>query len=124
LLSCVTAFAIRRFYRGFGVNKDEKEAYLWQKRAAERGHAASQYYVCMTFLRGLDGEKQRDSEAAVWAEKSALQGCACGQYCLGFLLQNGRGVARDEKKYVCFRRVVMLYVLSFCCFSFSHMFFI
>ena len=48
-----------------GVTKDETEAAAWFKRAAEQGHADSQFALAVAYLNGT-GVDQNPTAAARW----------------------------------------------------------
>lgn len=80
-----------RFARGEGVPKDEVEASIWFRKAAEQGFAEAQYNLALCYANGL-GMKQNQALAADWFLKAAIQGHANAQYELGFCYLCGEGV--------------------------------
>lgn len=62
---------------------------------AERGDAAAQYWLGVSYANGRD--VTRDHEAAVvWFRRAAEQGYAAAQYNLGVSYETGRGVPQDD----------------------------
>ncbi len=60
------------YTNGIGVEKDEKEAAKWYKKAAEQGNEVAQYYWGVCCYNGT-GVKQDKEEARKWFQKSADQ---------------------------------------------------
>jgi hypothetical protein len=87
------------YYNGFGVNKDPAEAAKWWQKAAEQGHADSQFNLGLAYGNGL-GVKQDPTEAVKWFLKAAEQGIPPAQYALGVMYGNGFGVKRDSTEAV------------------------
>ena len=65
------------------------------RKAAEQGHAASQYQLGTLYQEGR-GVRQDFLVAVSWYQKAAEQGHAASQYQLGSLYQEGRGVRQDK----------------------------
>ena len=61
------------YSNGLGVDKDDKEAAAWYRKAAEQGHALGQYNLglCYEYGRGVSPSR---SEAIMWYRKAAEQG--------------------------------------------------
>ena len=72
--------------KGIGIEKDEKEAEKWMKKAADAGNAVAQAVYATRWLL-----KDNAEEAAEYLEKSAEQGCVNGQLALAahYLLKDG-----------------------------------
>ena len=77
-----------------GVGKDFEEAAAWFRRAAEQGHAISQYNLGVMNKNGF-GVAQDVAEAAQWMRRAARQGNAGAQYILGAMYSTGQGVDED-----------------------------
>jgi hypothetical protein len=80
---------------------DEKraEAYKWYLRAAENGHAVSQFNLGNIYYTGR-GVKQDYAQAADWYELAAEQGVARAQDNLGLMYFHGRGREVDPEEAV------------------------
>ena len=65
--------AARMYGNGWGVAKDEKEAYLWASKGALKDDAASQAVIGYMYLYGLGGLEKNEMEAIKWYKKSANQ---------------------------------------------------
>lgn len=76
---------------------DMPRAYQAFLKAAEEGHASSQFNVAVMFERGI-GVGKDESKALAWYEKAASQGNADAQFNLGVLYENGRGTKVDFEK--------------------------
>jgi len=89
-------FRLGRAYRqGTGVPVDDRKAVELFSAAAERGHAAAQYYLGLTYAEGRGVPEELDV-AVHWFEQAARQNLVEGQFylCLSYAL--GRGVSRDR----------------------------
>jgi TPR repeat protein len=62
---------------------------------AEKGDAIAQYKLGSSYLSGSGGVQQDYAEAANWFKLAAVQGLAAAQFDLGYLYQEGKGVAKD-----------------------------
>jgi len=61
----------------------------WYRRSAERGYAAAQYFLGISYAKGRSVTQDHD-EAAWWYRKAAEQGFAAAQYELGFWSEHSR----------------------------------
>ncbi|MGQ0595041.1 MAG: serine/threonine-protein kinase [Gammaproteobacteria bacterium] len=89
-------FRLGYAYRhGTGVPVDDRKALELFSAAAERGHAAAQYYLGLMYAEGR-GVPEELEVAVHWFEQAARQNLVEGQFylCLSYAL--GRGVARDH----------------------------
>ena len=78
------------YEKGLGVSKDYKEAVEWYQKAAEQGHARARSH-------------QSNLESVLKFEECrsrAQQGNVKAQNNLGWMYENGRGVAQDYKEAV------------------------
>ncbi len=83
------------FYaRGWGVAKDEVEAFKWYRKAAEQGHANAQNGLGICYFNG-EGVAKDMVEGAKWYRKAADQGRTDAQINLGVCYWFGEGVAKD-----------------------------
>ena len=58
---------------GWGVTTNEKEAFAWYMRGAEKGNSKSQYMVGECYANGW-GVNANKENAKEWYEKAAMQG--------------------------------------------------
>jgi len=83
------------YHRGWSVEKSAKEAVLWYRSAALRGHPTAQNNLGQLYAKG-EGVAQNYSEAEKWYLIAAEQGHARAQYNLAMLYVNGnQGVDQD-----------------------------
>jgi len=87
------------YENGQGVKQDHAEAVRWYRKAAEQGHAVSQYNLGVMYANG-QGVKQDHAEAVRWYRKAAEQGHTGGQCNLGGMYENGQGVKQDHAEAV------------------------
>lgn len=80
-----------------GVERNYEEAAKWHLRAAESGHAESQYYMGFAFEKAV-GVKQDNPKAMTWYEYAAEQGHPLAQGSLGLMYESGAGGAADDTK--------------------------
>ena len=96
--SVVDPFALTRigdrYRKGLGVARDDAEAGVWYRRAAQQGHAAAQNNLATLYETG-QGVARDAAEAARWFRLAAVQGEPHAQHSLGVLYRDGRGVGRD-----------------------------
>ena len=83
-----------RYRKGLGVARDDAEAAVWYRRAAQLGHAAAQNNLATLYETG-QGVAQDAAEAARWFRLAAMQGEPHAQHSLGILYRDGHGVGRD-----------------------------
>ena len=81
------------YYKGEGVEKDDKKAFKWFTKSAEQGNANAQYN-----LGSMHGLEMDYKKAVEWYTKSAEQGNANAQFNLGFMYSKGLGVEKDHEK--------------------------
>ena len=79
---------------GHGVLKDDTQAALWWRKAAEQGLADAQYNLGRSYYNG-QGVPQDYKQAAFWFRKAAEQNLADAQDALGVLYCNGEGLPHD-----------------------------
>lgn len=78
-----------------------EERFMWLKKAAENGHAESQYELGRIYHQGSDylygkGASQNREEALKWYRKSAEQGFGEAQWEVGIYYQIGYGVVKED----------------------------
>lgn len=73
---------------GYGIKKDEKLAFEYYKKSAEKGFTFAEYSLGQAFLQGR-GVKLNDAEAIYWLSKAAEKGEYMSQYVLGSLYYEG-----------------------------------
>lgn len=85
-----------RLLKGLGgVPRDEAEAIVWYRKAAEQGHAAAQHALAGTYETGRLVAKD-DAQAMGWFRKAAEQGHESSLLALALAYEYGRGVAKDD----------------------------
>jgi hypothetical protein len=70
------------------------QAVFWYTKAAEQGHAASQYKLAEMYRHG-EGVARDDARAAHWFLQAAEQGLKEAQLYIGLMYYYGTGLARD-----------------------------
>lgn len=80
---------------GNGLPKDEDQAFVYIKKAAEKGNSNAQVYLgyCYHFGKGVAIDKV---EAIRWCEQSSNQGNPAGKTILGLCYLTADGVAEDK----------------------------
>ncbi|HEY5210517.1 MAG TPA: tetratricopeptide repeat protein [Stellaceae bacterium] len=84
---------------GSGVPKDEGEAAIWYRKAAERGYVGGQLNLGMAYENGR-GVPRDYTTALQWYRKAAAQGSALAQDSIGYFYGQGMGVRRDDGEAV------------------------
>lgn len=93
-----------KYYEGTGAQKDDDQAALWLRRAADRGHLAAQVRLGNLYEWG-HGVPEDPQLAAAWYQKAADGGLPQAHFALGKLHLDGVGMPRDAAKAVtAFRR--------------------
>lgn len=82
------------YYPINGIRRDYGKSARWFRRAAEKGHVASQYKLGGAYLSGR-GLAQDDSQALRWWLLAAREGHHEAQNNLGAMFANGRGVSQS-----------------------------
>ena len=83
--------------KGEGVPKDESEAALSFRKAADQGHAEAQHNLGIMLANGT-GVPKDQFEAVEWYRRAADQGLAAAQFQLGVHLLGGAGVPKDARE--------------------------
>ncbi|MBE6272780.1 MAG: hypothetical protein E7097_02670 [Bacteroides sp.] len=88
-----------RFYHGFGVPKDYKEAFRYFILSAEQGNARAQRVVghCYHFGQGVESN---DSIALDWFFKAAEHGDIMAQNNIGACYHNGIGIPQNYSEAI------------------------
>ena len=63
----------KRLANAWGVEKDEKDALGWFRKAAEKGNAEAQYELALRLLNGGEGIDKDEANAFAWLVKAAGQ---------------------------------------------------
>lgn len=84
-------------FHGWTLTRDDAQAAVWLRRAAESGHARSQYLLGLNYSRGW-GVKQDDAEAERWFNLAARQAYGPACFHLAWMLHKGEGVTHDEAR--------------------------
>ena len=77
------------------VIRDDAEAAIWYRRAAEQGNTYAQTFLGLMYANGK-GVPENDAEAVRWYRLAAQQGNATAQSNLGVMYANGEGVLKDS----------------------------
>ena len=88
---------------GHGVPRDEQQAVVWFRKAAEQGLAGAQHNLGVMYANG-QGIPKDEQQAVTWYRKAAEQGGARAQNHLGAMYYNGHGVPKDEQQAVAWYR--------------------
>jgi TPR repeat protein len=75
------------YHEGLGVERDEDEAFLWCKRAADAGILDAQYQLGLMYLQG-EGTEEDDALALEWLWQAADRGHQQAKEVLQFTLNN------------------------------------
>lgn len=84
------------YANGVGVDRNDKEAVCWYRKAALNGHVDAQFRLGLTLDSGRNGVVDQ-KEAAKWMQEAANQGFAGAEKILACFYALGRGVPRDPK---------------------------
>jgi TPR repeat protein len=89
----------RCYERGVGVESDGYKAHEWRVRAAELGHAVSQYNLGIHYRKATGGITVRDHVKAVeWLTKASDNKDSDADILLGDCYESGGyGIPKDEK---------------------------
>lgn len=82
-------------YGGIGLEKDEKAAVIWYRKAAEQGNRAAQFSLGRIYAEGK-GISQDYSKAVKWYEKASAQEHIGALLCLGDMYKKGVGVEKSN----------------------------
>lgn len=81
---------------GMGVKQDKAKAFAFWQIGAERGMTRAQVEVGRRYQTGEATGQADYDQAASWLRKAAAKGDAQAMTELGWMAQNGLGMARDE----------------------------
>lgn len=87
------------YAEGDGVEKNEREAARWFRKAADQRYADAQAYLGDCYKDGF-GVLANPYEAVKWYRKAAEQGHAGAQYVLGSCCENGIGTVQNLRDAV------------------------
>ena len=76
------------------VEKDDKQAIKWFRKAAEQNHPHALYRLGVLYHNGLGVEKD-EKEAVKWYRKAAEHNLPEAQTAIGDMYTEGRGVKKD-----------------------------
>ncbi|MGJ4995217.1 trypsin-like serine protease [Bradyrhizobium sp. HKCCYLS3077] len=79
---------------GLGAPRNQAEALVWYRKAADQGLAVAQHYLGIAYFNG-EGAARDHGEAARWFNRAAAQGFAQSQYMLGLMMLDGEVMTRD-----------------------------
>jgi TPR repeat protein len=91
------------YANGSGVRRDDREAEIWYRKAAEQKNVRAQSDLGW-FLHEGRGRKRDDKEAAEWMRKAAEQNEPFAQNNLGLMYAQGCGVPQDDAQAVAWYR--------------------
>ena len=85
---------------GYGkdISKDEREAVLWLRKAANQGHQRARYKLGKIYENGTRTIIADDTQALTWYEKAGYQGNEKAQYKLAEMYETGRGARKDKEQ--------------------------
>jgi uncharacterized protein len=86
------------YYRGLGVEVDDREAAVWLRRAAEHGQAEGQLMLGILFYYGR-GVPQSYVRAYAWCELAAIDGNADATLCRDAALESMPSDADREEAF-------------------------
>ena len=90
----------QRYFKGDGVEKDEKIGDQLLHIAAEQNHARACDMLGWLYRDGNHGTRQNYKKAAEWYQRAAELGYSSSQHYLGVMYSLGRGVRKDGNKAV------------------------
>lgn len=78
-----------------GLSKDDIKSFYWFNKAAEQGHASSQYLTGFNYRDG-SGVRKNHQMALYWLKRSSDQHYAPAQFSLGMMYSYGEGVRQNK----------------------------
>lgn len=85
------------YMKGLGVEKNEKTAFIWFKRASSNGNTDAMYNLGMMYNQGRVIYRS-PKDAFQWWKKAAELGNAAAQFNLGVVYVYGRSVGQDTSE--------------------------
>lgn len=82
------------YNQGLGVEKNEKTAFIWFKRAASNGNTDAMYNLALMYNQGRVVYRS-PKDAFKWWKKAAELGNDAAQFNLGVMYVYGRSVKKD-----------------------------
>ena len=82
------------YQKGQFVEKDDAQAIVWFRKAADAGDAIAQFSLAWQYRHGTGIPKDMDA-AAKWAALSAAQGYVLAENSMGYSFDQGVGVKQD-----------------------------
>lgn len=104
--------------KGEGAAKDDKQADIWIRKAAEQGYVDAQSTLGSIYYNRSDNR-----QAAFWFRKAAEQGYADAQFKLGIMYDQGEGVAQDKTQAVSWYRKASEQGNAMAQFNLAHMYY-
>jgi serine/threonine protein kinase len=86
------------YLEGTVVDKNEKEAEKWFRKAAANGNTSAMLSLGGMYELGSNGVAQSDTDAADWYRKAADAGNPAAMFNLGRFYEEGIGVRRDPAR--------------------------
>ena len=92
--------ALGRLYEhGRGVQGNAQTAMQWYRRAADQGHADSEYRLAVAYAYGVGGYPQDNRETVIWLKLAAEHGHAKARKMLVRAYERGElGLPRDPRQ--------------------------
>ena len=87
------------YMKGLGVEKNEKTAFIWYKRAAANGNTDAMYNLGMMYNQGRVIYRS-PKDAVKWWKKSAELGNIEAQFNLGVVYAYGRSLKQDTNEAI------------------------
>jgi hypothetical protein len=81
-------------YEGWGVPKNEEQAFEWMTKSANQGFVDAQFGLGLMYESGI-GVRIDNEQAVEWYQKAADQGFARAQFNLGTMYSSGLGVEKN-----------------------------
>ena len=80
------------YAKGDGVPKDNAQALIWLRKAADTGHDVALFNLGLTYATGVPPDFV---QASVWYRKAADKGNVAAQINLGSMYSRGEGLPKD-----------------------------
>lgn len=92
------------FYSGKGVARDDRQFFLWSRKAADQGLPEAQYNLGIAYYRAIGTERNID-RARQCIISSAENGYANAQSLLGFLYVFGVGFGLKQDYHLAYKYI-------------------